>query len=357
MLPVRAVSDKVCWKFESKGRYTAKSAYRQLQNNRTAVAGTSTQLWQKLWNCMVPPKVLNFGWRLFREILPVLSILQARRMDVLNICPHCHSNEESFLHLFVQCPYARNVWLASDLGWLNPGAATWKEWLTGVFQSASKDRAEAMLMLLWSLWSARNQKVWHHHHTPPMGVVLMASRVLHEWLDVKAKPSVSSTHGESAARTWSRPPAGKLKINSDASVIGRTGMIGGGMVCRDSLGSFIAARTWSGNGCMDSLLAEALAFREALTWAVSKRWHSFIIESDSKLLVNAVNSVSYSDDSQLGLIIFDCKSLISEIGNVECRFIYRSANGVAHLLATHSHSLSGYGDWESVPPPFIVDQL
>ncbi|KAJ8755558.1 hypothetical protein K2173_022137 [Erythroxylum novogranatense] len=230
MLPVRAVSDKVCWKFESKGRYTVKSAYRQLQNNRTAVAGTSTQLWQKLWNCMVPPKVLNFGWRLFREILPVLSILQARRMDVLNICPHCHSNEESFLHLFVQCPYARNVWLASDLGWLNPGAATWKEWLTGVFQSASKDRAKAMLMLLWSLWSARNQRVWHHHHTPPMGVVLMASKVLHEWLDAKAKPSVSSTHGESAARTWSRPPAGKLKINSDASVIGRTGMIGGGML-------------------------------------------------------------------------------------------------------------------------------
>ena len=39
--------------------------------------------------------------------------------------------------------------------------------------------------------------------------------------------------------------------------------------------------------------------------------------------------------------------------NVLIEFVYRSANGVAHLLVTAAHSMSDLGEWLVTPPEFI----
>lgn len=69
-------------------------------------------------------------------------------MDAENICPMCRAHEESLLHLFVQCSFARNVWMLTSIGWLFSGAVSWMAWLENVFQMATMARAEEILMIL-----------------------------------------------------------------------------------------------------------------------------------------------------------------------------------------------------------------
>ncbi|XP_012087681.1 uncharacterized protein LOC105646438 [Jatropha curcas] len=302
----------------------------------------SIRLWKTLWRCSVPLKILNFGWWLIREVVPCLQLLRKRRVNVEIMCPKCHASEESLLHLFVQCSFARSVWMLTSVGWQFPRVSSWRAWLETVFQCSSLKAADEILMILWALWSARNKRVWNFQFVNPSSVVQMAGRVLNEWSNHRAKPPRLGV-GNPANRAWSRPPTGFLKINLDASVFSGGTVAGVGLVCQNSFGEFIAAKTMLLHGQFNALHAEALSVREALSWIKAKAWSSIIVESDALMVVNAINSSTVTDDSSFGLVISDCKLLINEIDNVECRFVYRSANVVAHLLATGLHSLSGLG--------------
>ena len=82
-----------------------------------------------------------------------------------------------------------------------------------------------------------------------------------------------------------------------------------------------------------------------------------MLETDSQTVANAINNVTTNDSSAFGLIIQDCKSLLSEIPVAKCNFIYRSANVAAHMLAVGTHSEAGLGVWDSIPPPVLLDFL
>ena len=86
-------------------------------------------------------------------------------------------------------------------------------------------------------------------------------------------------------------------------------MIGCGFVVRDEVGSVIAARTEGLRGPMNALDAEALSCIAALQWLSRNRYQKVRVESDSLLLVSAVNN-STEYGSLVGLIIQDCKILL-----------------------------------------------
>ena len=56
----------------------------------------------------------------------------------------------------------------------------------------------------------------------------------------------------------------------------------------------------------------------------------------------------------IGLLVQDYKLFLSSYEEARCDFIHRSANDVAHVLATSAHFESGQGVWIHVPPPHIV---
>ena len=72
---------------------------------------------------------------------------------------------------------------------------------------------------------------------------------------------------------------------------------------------FMAAKVEREQGPMDALVAETLNYRKALRWMKESRFQRVIFESDSLLLVSAINnSVNYL--FAVDLLINDCKELL-----------------------------------------------
>ncbi|XP_073130840.1 uncharacterized protein [Henckelia pumila] len=109
-------------------------------------------------------------------------------------------------------------------------------------------------------------------------------------------------------------------------------------------------------GIQNPAIAEALGIREALSWLKELDYYHFQIESDAKIVIDALNS-SVSDHSSLGLLIEDCKLLVEEFQSCLFYFVRRSANQVAHALARAVGSLSDFVGRVTPSPFFISDVL
>ncbi|XP_045802928.1 uncharacterized protein LOC123896601 [Trifolium pratense] len=112
-----ARKDDIIWRFDKKGLYSVKSAYRVcvdvlINRDERKVEGD----WNKLWNRPIPPKVKHFMWRLGRNSLEKL-------MDFA----------ESFHEVFIRL---------------------WKE--------LNSSQLINFAMTSWSIWKMRNLKLWEN---------------------------------------------------------------------------------------------------------------------------------------------------------------------------------------------------
>ena len=121
--------------------------------------------------------------------------------------------------------------------------------------------------------------------------------------------------------------------------------MGFGCIVCDNSGALVAASNGTVLGFFTPHVVEAMGMREALSWLKQHGFSRIEIESDSLLLVSALQS-SAPDSSPVGGIVLDCKNLA--LGFISCKFlfVFRSANQVAHHLArvacSRSWQLGGY---------------
>ena len=108
-------------------------------------------------------------------------------------------------------------------------------------------------------------------------------------------------------------------------------------------------------GALDCRVAEAMAFREALSWLKKLGKHNIFVELDNLNVVEAIRSKT-KDDSYFGVVISDCLDIIKDLRSLCVYFVRRSANSAAHALARVASSMSGQKEWFSVPS-FLIDVL
>ncbi|XP_074378629.1 uncharacterized protein LOC141720175 [Apium graveolens] len=147
---------------------------------------------------------------------------------------------------------------------------------------------------------------------------------------------------------------GWVKVNTDATVF-QDGSVGVGCVMRDSQGAFLGARCCRKMGAWSPREAEAIGMKEALSWVIARKNQCCIMESDSRMLVQACNGSP--GEAMFGTIVGDCIQLLKHINPVLVRFTYRSANSVAHALAKANYSMSGEREWLDSPSGFILHVL
>ncbi|XP_073025183.1 uncharacterized protein [Primulina eburnea] len=212
-------------------------------------------------------------------------------------------------------------------------------------------------MVLWGIWRARNDKLWNHTVKPAESVVSSAVQHLMDWRAVRniveTQERTIQQDGESV--TWKKPLAHALKCNVDASIQNDSRTIGVGMVLRDSYGLFISAKTNCFSGSVGIKNAEAMAFKEALSWIEGMDVQEVIVESDSKIVVEAI-STEKEDISEFGAIISECRKVIRQRPSFRVSFARRQANKVAHNLARASCFYARPSIWIT-PPDFILDVL
>lgn len=94
-----------------------------------------------------------------------------------------------------------------------------------------------------------------------------------------------------ACASWSKPPSGWFKLNTDASVVAHN--TGGGGLIRDSKGQWVQGFSRY-IGSTSVLLAELWALRDGIHMAKNLHMHNLIINVDS---VEAVKLLSSSSNS------------------------------------------------------------
>ncbi|KEH30222.1 hypothetical protein MTR_4g065063 [Medicago truncatula] len=103
-LLLREQNDAIIWRFDKKGVYSVKSAYRVcvdvlINRDEWKVEGD----WNKLWSLPIPPKVKHFMWRLGRDCLPNRqSITCWRKVNLWPLLKELMDGAKSFGDVFTR---------------------------------------------------------------------------------------------------------------------------------------------------------------------------------------------------------------------------------------------------------------
>ncbi|KAL5784581.1 hypothetical protein ACOSQ2_006973 [Xanthoceras sorbifolium] len=133
---------------------------------------------------------------------------------------------------------------------------------------------------------------------------------------------------------WSPPPAGSLKLNTDAAVKSGFSVMGSGAVVRDSQGKVVAASAKPLLGFFPAELGELLALREGL-----------LVAKELSLIIEWVELDAASI------------ALFRAVGVSNYHVIPRSRNGMAHSLASLAFSSKEEFCWFNPEPSFLVGLL
>uniref|UniRef100_A0A803QD58 RNase H type-1 domain-containing protein n=1 Tax=Cannabis sativa TaxID=3483 RepID=A0A803QD58_CANSA len=131
---------------------------------------------------------------------------------------------------------------------------------------------------------------------------------------------------------WTAPVAGFLKVNVDGALFSASNSFGLGGLARDANGHLIEAFCLHKPGCVQPSLVEAIGVKEALSWIKTKGWEHVILETDSLVVVQALQS-NVVMQSLFGSTITYCRNLLKSLPYVNVCFVKRSANNAAHCLA------------------------
>lgn len=350
-LPLEEVKHSWFWILDEKGEYTVKSGYRWLQGELDM---EDKCFWTKLWSLKLPGKVLNFLWRVCSLCLPTASALVLKHVDMNILCPWCHSENETDMHVLFECDFARTVWSLAGMSSIVQQLITDSAGMVirHVFNNCSREQCVQMGMVCWSLWNRRNQWVWNKVNGSAFGVKAAALNLLRDWRE--AQVTEMNVRKPTGARQWEKPEAGWVKVNVDAATF-RDKSVGWGAVIRDHNGAFLATICKKVEGAWRPREAEAMAIKEALSWIIKLQYQKCIVETDARTLVQACKRDP--EESFFGTIVGDCTRLLKHINEVLIQFAFRSANSVAHNLARAAYSMSDNGEWFVTPPEFLSHVL
>ncbi|XP_021621577.1 uncharacterized protein LOC110621620 [Manihot esculenta] len=168
--------------------------------------------------------------------MPLIS-----RVQVSSICPVCNRGTKIIMHVLVQCPFARKVWMLTALDWQISGLPILMDWFCEIFIRVSPDMSMLILMVCWAFWTNCNSIVWDHTGKSPDQVFHMAIHFLQNWYAIFFL-TLSSVFAY-PCRPWQRLPKGRMKVNVDASIGANMSFIGFGAVVRNVASHFIVAQT------------------------------------------------------------------------------------------------------------------
>lgn len=136
---------------------------------------------------------------------------------------------------------------------------------------------------------------------------------------------------------WECPPEGIV----NAAIFEESGSYSYSMLARNHEGMLMEAVSKGRFGSIAPEMAEAIGIREALSWVKGKFSQPVVVESDCLSIIQAIRCTSVNL-SYLGRVVDECKQLLSVLKerHVTLKFVKRSANKVAHLLARYQRSIA-----------------
>jgi len=195
-------SDSIMWTVSENGDYSVKTGYQaiQLLKNSQGQGPSNHDLMEKVWKIIwrfdTIPRYKVLVWRILNKALPVRDELHKRGIPCSLLCPRCESRIETINHLFLKCDKSRKEWFGSQLGinFHNTDTSYLNDWLIDFLLKNDKDTVISMIALLYSIWHARNQKVFEDKEVPDRVVIQRAHNSVSSFKEAK----ISDTATDSA---------------------------------------------------------------------------------------------------------------------------------------------------------------
>ncbi|KAF4367084.1 hypothetical protein F8388_006392 [Cannabis sativa] len=263
-----ADQDRLIWRDATDGSFSVKQAYLSLIKPRL---GLVNPLWSKIWKAPLQERVKFFLWKVGMNILPCGTRIQAI-FGTTRRCVLCNDAEDSLLHLFFHCPFARACWfsshycLHSDQVLLNSSADI-VSWILHPPSGVVPIRLDAVrftqfaALLCYSLWETRN-RAFHDGSLPrPMDVLAKIVKLVEEFRQALVINSESVLEDFGECRAIPHEPR-DFNFYVDAAVRGNEAYLA--VVVFDRTGGFVDAL--SAKATVNSALeAECLALCHAFS--------------------------------------------------------------------------------------------
>jgi len=205
----------------------------------------------------VPPKVKNLVWRICRDCFPTRVKLRSRGVNCPSACVMCEDPHEDSYHILFHCQAAIDVWNAAKIWHLiSPSLNQFDnapDIIFNLLQRLSTAQLELIVTIIWSIWKARNLKLWQQVSHSNNTILARAKHLFEGWRAdnhrqnlvspdiISDNPSTSHQNGDGNIR-WRKPRRGRLKCNVDASFSNISNKVGFGMCIRDSDGNHVRSK-------------------------------------------------------------------------------------------------------------------
>jgi hypothetical protein len=156
--------------------------------------------------------------------------------------------------------------------------------------------------------------------------------------------------------SWTHPPSGIVKINFDAALNQEKGMVGIGVVARDSMGFLFGAKCFSIHIFTDPHTAEILAATYAVSFSKEVGFFEVIFEGDALNVIKEVNS-NPPFLSSVGHLVEGIRNEVGFFRTYSFVHVARGLNEAAHILAKTVITNVVDDVWLEEIPPCILETI
>ncbi|KAL9667199.1 hypothetical protein QQ045_001548 [Rhodiola kirilowii] len=270
-------------------------------------------------------------WRLFNNALPSASNLISRGCEVETSCLRCGYKLESTTHIFLKCWWSVEFWrqLMEGVGQLNLNFSSMEDWVWYCINEFDKMTLSYIFYGAKFIWFARNG-LWHKGELWDIkGAVLRVKSQVSEFLEPHHRFVISK---HEAARQWSPPAEGYIKVNCDGAWDKFRKAAGYGFICMNHSGVVESVGTGAPEGVKGALEAEGVALAQAMQEADRKMWSKAVFVTDNLEVFQLLMKGLPPGKSASGWFTA-CRSMLEHNQDWRIEHVLREANEEADYLA------------------------
>ncbi|MBA0738646.1 hypothetical protein Gogos_011977, partial [Gossypium gossypioides] len=224
-------------------------------------------------------------------------------------------------------------------------------WITWVLEQLNPCQSRLFYCALWAIWGDRNRRIHEGKVSNGKEIANFTSNYITELTGFEKRKSANIIEN----KRWQHPHREFIKINFDGAYNESQYCSASGIVARDAEGRVLLSYSEIQSDITSVFAIEAIACWRAVQIGVDRGWQSVIFEGDSLAVIKKCNTKG-QDRSMIGVYIHDIQQKISEFNNISFQHTPRSANNLAHILATETLRRKEEVYLEMEVPEYAKDQ-
>ncbi|KAI8550987.1 hypothetical protein RHMOL_Rhmol06G0149600 [Rhododendron molle] len=333
-IPVYTQSiDHPTWEGSGNGNFSISAAYEIINKDGPDLTG-----WKWFWKLKMPEKFKTFLWTILHNSLPTNHLRNRRGIATSDLCPRCNTFSENISHLFRECIKAKELWRYIPSSHLLRGDLDTpiQDWIS-LNMKSNRPAGYGnnipwhilFITTLWQLWKDRNKKSFDNIEIPPYVSAKNIIAYAQEIVDAFKSPLTNGCIN-TCLTSWTNPPAGNFKLNTDGCWYESNGIGGFGGLFRSHAGDWIMGY-YGRRSFNSSLEAELWSIYKGLGVIRDRKLENVKIESDSLVAVDLVTEGNPGNHPQ-SVLINEAHFLLAQT-NTTIGHIPRAANQCADHLA------------------------